>query len=91
MYETSLQVFALLAVPGVISCLIHACLRRYFIAVVLSAFICTVLFPLFSYIEMGYLDPLLVLGLIQIFATSSIVSLIVGVPFLLGRRKRKEI
>ena len=90
MNERLLQIIIFIGIPVVTSGLFHTCMKRYLIASVLAAFISTILFPLLSYIEMGYFDPLLLLGLFTTFIVCSGVSLIVGLPFLIARRNKGE-
>ncbi len=88
MNEKLLQALALVGVPIVTGCLGHICVKRYFLASILSAVVCVILFPVFSYIEMGYFDPLLVFGLIPIFLICFPISLVIGLPFWAVRKNR---
>ena len=93
MNEQLLQVLAFLTVTVVSSCLIHACLKCYLLAALFSAITATTLLVIFSYLELGYLDPLLIVGftftVLPVLAYTFIISLIVGLPFLYVRRRKR--
>jgi len=83
-----LQIIAFLAITVIPACFVHAFLKRYFLAVILATFAGTSLFLLCSYIEMGYLDRFLLVGLIPLLLSSFVISLLVGLPFAHMRQKR---
>ena len=89
MNEELLQILIYISIPAITSFLFHICVKRYLIASVLSAVVSTILFPVFSYIEMGYFDPWLLLGLLPTLLICSGISLIVGLPFLVIRGKKR--
>ena len=66
---------------GIPSFLVHIYVKNYPMAVLISGAICVIVFPVASWIEMGYLDPLWLFGLIPGFFWGCGISLFVGIPF----------
>ena len=71
----------------VVSAISHAIVRRYALASLVAAVVSSVLFQCFAYIQGGYLDPFFLIGLVVGGAYAFGIALIVGIPFLVRRRK----
>lgn len=85
------EVVMLLILIGVIpSWLVHIYIKNYMKAVLLSGSICAFLYPVASWIELGYLDPIWLFGLISGFFWGCAISLFVGIPFWYVRMKREK-
>ncbi len=75
-----------LAVAG----LFHALIREYIIASILSAIVATVLLQVIVYIQLGYLDPFFLIGIICGGVYYFAAALIVGIPFWFYRRRDRS-
>jgi len=59
----------------------HVFIRRYFLASILGAIVATILFQVFAYLDLGYLDPFWQIAVM----TSGLMSL--GIAFCLLTRQ----
>jgi len=55
----------------------------------LSALISTVIYQVLSYLEGGYLDPFFMIGLVTGTFIALSISLVVGIPFLVYRKRKR--
>lgn len=88
MDEAAMGMLLLCITAVVVSAASHLVLRRYALASVVSAVVSTVLFQCFAYIHAGYLDPFFLVAFVVAGALAFGIALIVGIPFLVRRRKR---
>ena len=68
----------------------HAFIKRYFLASFVAACTVVVGMQVASYIELGYLDPFWKISSVTAFFMTSILALIVGLPFRIKRKVRDE-
>lgn len=87
MSESAVGMLVLCVTTIVVSVLLHAFVRRYPIACIVSAVTSTVLFQCFAYMHAGHLDPFFPIALVVGGALAYGIALIVGIPFLVRRRK----
>ena len=71
-----------------VSALMHTLIRRFFVACLASTVIATLLFQVFAYLKLGYLDPFFLVALITSGISSLVISAIVGLAFALYRRAK---
>lgn len=91
MSARELMVVGILVVIVILmSAVFHSTRRSYLLASALSAISSSVLFQVVSYLENGHLDALWIIGLIMGTLGAFIGSLIVGLPFLIHRRRQGE-
>ena len=84
----SILVFSVIVL--VCSIVFHTYWKYYFQAVILSSFISAILFQVVGYFVMGYLDPFFLIALVPSWVISFVSSLIIGLPFLIIRKKIKR-
>lgn len=73
-----------------ISLVCHYLMKSYILASVTSALLASIAFQLLNLIFQGYLDPLAIIALLITGLIGFVISLLLGLPFLLERRKAKE-
>jgi hypothetical protein len=73
-----------------VSVLMHTFIRRFFVACVGSTVIATLLFQVFAYWKLGYLDKFFVVAVITSGIFSLVISAIVGSAFVLYRRSKRR-
>jgi membrane protein DedA with SNARE-associated domain len=86
------EIYAVVIVVGVtiiISIIFHYLRPLYLQASLLSALTSTVVYQVLSYLEGGYLDPFFLIGLVTGTFLALAISLIVGIPFLVYRRRKR--
>jgi len=69
----------------------HYAMHKYFAAVVGSVLTSVVLFQLAVIISVGYFDPFFMAALSVLAVVAAFVSLIIGIPFLLSRKKNSKL
>ncbi len=74
-----------------ISLIMHIFIRTYWLGSVVSAALGTIIFQIFAYFNLGYLDPFFIIALIVGYFAALILSFIVGLPYFLLRRRKVEI
>ena len=62
--------------------------HHYLMACCFVAMFATVAFQIIAYLEAGYLDPLFFIATIVSGAVSLLIALLIGLPFLLLRKRR---
>jgi hypothetical protein len=86
------ETYAVIIVGGVtiiISIIFHYFRPAYLQASMLSALTSTVVYQVLSYLEGGYLDPFFIIGLVTGTFIALSLSLVVGIPFLMHRRRKR--
>ena len=84
-------ILAVLATSGCCALLCHTFWRRYFLASACAAVATTVAFQVASYFQLGYVDPFILISSVVVGSMASAMSLAVGLPFLVVRRRRPAI
>lgn len=79
-----------LAVAIGISLVCHYLMKSYILASVTSALLASIAFQLLNLLFLGYLDPLAIIAFFITGLIGLVISLLLGLPFLLERRKAKE-
>ena len=90
MARASVPIITFLTLVIIGSCLIHRWLRIYVVAAIVNASLCTILYQILGYFIVGYLDPFWMIALVLGWILAFFMSLIIGLPFLYVRRKRKK-
>lgn len=88
MDEGTLGIVILISTALVVGIAAHAFIRRYFLASVVSAVAVDVFFHFFAYLQLGYIDPFFVVSLITAGVIALIISMLIGIPFMLKRRRK---
>jgi membrane protein DedA with SNARE-associated domain len=70
---------------------IHAGIKKYIFASVLSAIVSSVLFQIIGYFVLGYVDPFFIIALFTGALASFLIALLTGIPFAVIRRRSKTI
>lgn len=70
-----------------VSIVTHAFIRRFLLACLVSTLVATLLFQVFAYWQLGYLDPFFIIALVTTGICSLVISAVVGLPFALYRRR----
>ena len=87
MSEAAVGMLVLCVTAVVVSATFHIIVRRYALASIAAAVVSSVLFQCFAYIHAGHLDPFFLIAFIVGGALAFGIALIVGIPFLVRRRK----
>jgi hypothetical protein len=69
--------------------LAHAFIRRFLLACLVSTAIAPLLFQVFAYWHLGYLDKFALIALITTGICSLVISAAVGLPFAIYRQRKK--
>ncbi len=82
---TGIVIFGALAL--VCSLVAHSLQRRFWLAVTLASITSTVLFQVFVFYQLGYLDPFIPIAIVITLFISALCACMVGAMFLLFRNK----
>ena len=85
------EVFAALIIMLFIAVGWHYAVHKYFAAIFGSVLSSVVLFQLAVIITVGYFDPFFMAALSVLAVVATFISLIIGIPFLLSRKKKKTL
>ena len=70
-----------------VSIVTHVFIRRFLLACLVSTLIAPLLFQVFAYWQLGYLDQFFLIALITTGICSLVISAVVGLPFALCRQR----
>ncbi len=87
MGQDGVAILLLCVTAVVVSVTSHAVVRRYALASVVAAVASSLLLQCIAYIEVGYLGPFFLIAFALANAVAFGIALIVGIPFLVCRRK----
>lgn len=87
-YAFGMSIFIVVSI--VVSVLLHKKQINYILACILSSIISSMTYQLLGVIFMGYLDPFFIIAFIHTTIIAFIIAIIVGIPFLYVRRKKKN-
>ena len=73
-----------------ISLVCHWLMKSYILASITSALLASMAFQLLNWLFLGYLDPLAIIAFFITGLIGFVISLLLGLLFLLERRKAKE-
>lgn len=82
------NILLIVGITILISLAFHYWRDAYLYASVFAALACSFIYQLISYIDLGYLDPLFLVSLITGTFFALAVALIVGIPFVVYRKRR---
>jgi len=85
----SILVFVVLVILS--SIVSHLLLKSYISAALLASLVAAICFQVFAYIAQGYLDPLFIVAFIVSWLISLVSALVIGIPFLLERKRSRKI
>ena len=89
MSEASVGIILLVSISIIVSCVAHYFIKKYLVALIISAIIATIVFQIAVYIQLGYLDPFFIIALFTGGLIAFGISAIIGIPFLVVRKRRK--
>jgi hypothetical protein len=78
MSESTIGIFILLGISGLVAAVTHCICRRYIFACLLSAFVATLLFQIGVFLRLGHLDPFLPIAVVVGSSISFVIALVVG-------------
>ena len=90
MTESSLGIGIFIISGFIVASLIHAKLKKFFLACLLSSILISVVYQLIGILVLGYLDPFFMIAFINTTIIAFIISIISGIPFAYMRRKKKR-
>ena len=85
--QIGIIIFVIIALLSAI--FFHYKLDSFWISSVLAAVVASLLFQAVGYFVLGYLDPFFMIAFTISLAVSLTISVIVGLPFAIDRKKRK--
>ena len=85
--ETVIAVFVAISALTAVVC--HAAIRFYVIASVLAGLVASLLYQVLAYVYAGFLDPFFMIAFVTGFVAATVISFIVGVPFMVKRGQQK--
>jgi len=89
MMESDIGAILIFLVVGIITAVIcHLKVKEYLVSALIAGVISTVIYQVINYIVAGYLDPFFIMALVNGFLAYMVLSLIIGLPFLIARRKQ---
>ena len=81
----SIIVFLLLTLIS--SIFFHYKIKNIFISSILAALVTSIIFQVFGFLVLGYLDPFFLIAFIASLLISFLVAMLIGIPFLRHREK----
>ena len=88
MSEAATGIFVLSATGIIVSLTMHAVVRRYVLATIVSATVTTIVFQVLAYVHVGYLDPFFPIAVVVGWFYAGAIAGVVGIPFRLARKRR---
>jgi len=80
----------LVIISVLVGIIAHYNIKQYSKALILSGLISSVLFQVAAWIYIGYLDPFFIIALVTGMIIASLISAVVGLPFLIRRKGDQE-
>lgn len=87
MSEAAVGIIVLISISIVLSFVAHYFIKKYLLALIISAIIATISFQIAVYIHVGYLDPFFIIALFIGGLIALGISAIIGIPFMKFRNK----
>ena len=86
MEKDAFGIMVFLGLSVVAALVAHVFVRRYFLASILGAIVATIIFQLFAYLDLGYLDRFWQIAVVTSGLMSLVIAFCLGVPFWYFRR-----
>ena len=90
MSEGTTGILILIGISLITALLCHWLIRNYFIAALCALVIADTAFQFAAYLHDGHLDPFFIIALVTGGGIAFAIAVMVGVPFIWIRRKRKD-
>ena len=88
MSEATMGMVVLLVTAIACALLAHWRMQRFWLATVAAAVSAVLLFQVFAFAQLGYLDPFFLIALVVSFVPCLIIAALVGLAFAYSRRAR---